>query len=76
MKMTRDDNQTKGQTMHNPNDFFVGDQVLIDYRTPKLSVSGIIDGIKIGESKPNSVELRFEGHYYWFDLEAAEVEKI
>ena len=62
--------------MNNPNDFFIGDQVLISYPQSKLSVSGVIAGIRIGENSATSVELRFDGHYTFFDVSLAEVEKI
>jgi hypothetical protein len=75
MKMTRENNQTKGQTMNDPNDFFIGDHVLITYPINKLAVSGIIGGIRIGENSRTSVELRFDGHYTYFDIEKAEVER-
>ena len=62
--------------MNNANDFFIGDHVLITYPEHKLSVSGLIAGIKIGENSKTSVELRFDGHYTYYDIERAEVEKI
>ncbi len=62
--------------MNNPDDFFIGDHVLVSYPDTKLSVSGKVSGIKIGDAGENSVELRFDGHWTFYDLAKADVEKI
>jgi len=64
------------KNLHNPNDFFIGDHVLISYPEHKLAASGIIDGIRIGDAGENSVELRFAGYFFYFNLLEAEVDKV